>query len=113
PAAATRPPFAYCICPADAAGFYAFRPSVFFSSDPRMKKYADEANRTIAAAMKMIGGPESFPKVEEIEQISGGLFVKVNEKAPKRQRGMLVGSLLTLRTVGDYDWKSAVEGIAK
>src|SRR5262249_23582308 len=35
-----RVPFEYCWCARDAAGFYAFRPSVYFGCDPKMKRYA-------------------------------------------------------------------------
>jgi hypothetical protein len=104
-----RPPFEYCYCSPEAAGFYAFRPSVYFSADPRMKKFAGEIDKTI----REMGGPESFPKIEEIEQISGCIFLEVNEKAPKGQRHMLISSVLILRTTGEYDWKKILESVAK
>jgi beta-lactamase regulating signal transducer with metallopeptidase domain len=112
PATAERPPFAYCYCSPEAAGFFAFRPSVCFGSDQRMKKLAGEIDQGLTETMKAIGGPESFPKIEEIEQVSGCIFLKINEKAPKGQRGMLLSSLLTVRTIGEYDWKKALHGIA-
>lgn len=108
-AEAKRPPFVYCYCSPEADGFYAFRPSVYFGSEPRMKKYADEVNKAIAT---LIGSPESFPKIEEIEQISGCIFLKFNEKAPKGQRRQLIDSLLTLRTTGAYDWKKTFASLA-
>ena len=109
PAAAQRPPFAYCLCSPDAAGFFAFRPSVLFS-DPRIKEAAE---KEMAGLLEMIGVPSSFPKLEEIEQVTGCIFLKFNEKAPKGQRGMLLGSLLTLRTTAEYDWKKIVESVAR
>jgi beta-lactamase regulating signal transducer with metallopeptidase domain len=112
-AAAERPPFAYLYCSADAAGFFAFRPSAYIGRDPRMKKLADETDKELAGFMKSIGGPESFPKIEEIEQVSGCIFLKMDAKAPKGQRGTLLGSLLTLRNTGAYDWKKLVSGIAR
>jgi hypothetical protein len=112
-ATAKRPPFVYCLCAPDAAGIFAFRPAVFFTSDASMKKYADEINRGIAEGLKTIGSRVSVPKIEEIEQISGSIFLKVNEEAPKGQRAMLFGSLLTLRTTREYDWKQIIGSIAK
>ncbi|HLJ95448.1 MAG TPA: M56 family metallopeptidase [Gemmataceae bacterium] len=106
--AVQRPPFEYLFCAPEAAGFFAFRPSIYFRLDPRRK---EEANKAIAAVLKEFGGPESFPKVEEIEQISGCIFLKYNEKAPKGQRGQLMGSLLILRTANAHDWKQTLEGL--
>src|SRR5262249_36875765 len=40
-----------------------------------------------------------FPAVEEIEQMSGCIFFKYNEKAPAGERNMLCNSVGVLRTV--------------
>src|SRR5262249_48537138 len=106
-----RPSFVYCYCPPGQGGFYAFRPAVLFR-DPSMKKYAALMNNALEEAMTLVGAAATFPAVENIEQMSGCIFFRYNEKAPAGQRNMLCNSVGVLRTVRNHDWKKFVESIA-
>jgi beta-lactamase regulating signal transducer with metallopeptidase domain len=104
-----RLPFVYCSCPADAVGFYGFRPSVYFRDDPRMKDLAAE----ILSTLKSAGAVPPLPRIEEVEQVSGSIHMKVDPKAPKGRQNNIMFSLQVVRTSTEFDWKKTLEAVAR
>jgi beta-lactamase regulating signal transducer with metallopeptidase domain len=111
PARTDREPFGYCHLPPGAVGFYALRPSAWLK-DPSMKKYSQLMNQCLELGLKPLSAPDAFPRVEELEQISGGVSFRYDEKAPEGQRHALLFSLSVFRTTTEFDWKKLIDSIA-
>lgn len=110
--ATRRAPFAYCIWSPEAAGLFAFRPAAFFGSDPRMREHAADADLRTSRVLQVIGAPQLLPRLEEIDEVSGAVFLKTVEKSPRVERCLILGTTLTFRTVGPHDWHKAIASIA-
>jgi hypothetical protein len=92
-------------------GIYGVRPAVLFG-DPALEKYAPVADEAIAAALKQMGAPGSFPRVEELEQVCGIVTLYHNERAKVGPRHALMLSLQTIRATHPHDWKAFIDAVA-
>jgi hypothetical protein len=78
-----------------------------------MKKNAFLMKQEIAKGMTLLGAPGGFPPLEEIDQVSGGVFFQYDEKAPEGERHRLLFSLSVLRTTREFNWKKLIDSIAR
>ncbi len=90
-ATAAPEPFDLSYLPPDAMGVVCFRPSAVLGR-PGLKKYADDANKGIAAVLQGVRacrGRFGLP-VEEIAQVSMTFSIKTDKKAKGAQRALLL-----------------------
>jgi beta-lactamase regulating signal transducer with metallopeptidase domain len=97
-------PFDLSYLPPDAMGVVCFRPSAVLGR-PGMKKYADEANKGIAAACKALELPRSFGlPVEDVSQVTMTVTVKTDKKAKGAQSALVFGAPVVFHTARDFAW---------
>ena len=102
-------PFDLPYLPPDTMGVVCFRPSAVLGR-PGLKKYADEANKGIAAYCKALGMPRAFGlPVEEIAQVSVTFRITTDKKAKKGQSALICGAPVIIRATKDFDWAKEIK----
>jgi len=99
-----REPFDLTYAPRDAIGLIAFRPAEIFAA-PGMQAGADLVNRELAQLLQESRLPDLNLKIEDIDQVMGGVFIRFDEKAPEGRHGQILSSISYIRTVKPFDWK--------
>jgi beta-lactamase regulating signal transducer with metallopeptidase domain len=99
-------PFDLTYLPSKAVGFVVFKPAAI-SQLPACKPQLDWLNGLITKEFSV-----GMPKIETIEQVMIEFSVKSRD-TKKKQPGRIMEGAIVLRTVEDFDWKSAIKAIYK
>lgn len=106
-----RPAFDLTYLSPDAPGVLAVRPAAFFRR-PAAKPLAAflmKQMEPFLAANKIENG--GIPSIDGIEQMILGMQFSHNPKKTKGERNTMMLSLVTIRTVKDFDWKKTMRSI--
>jgi beta-lactamase regulating signal transducer with metallopeptidase domain len=98
-----REPFNLAYAPPDAIGLIAFRPAEILGQ-PGLKSHLDFINQEIAQLLKEHNLPLLSLRIEEIDQIMGGIYYQNDENAPEGTRNQIFGTISYVRTVKPFDW---------
>jgi beta-lactamase regulating signal transducer with metallopeptidase domain len=99
-------PFDLSYLPSTSAGFVAIRPAAMFQL-PACKPQLEWLNALIAKEF-----PLGMPKIENIEQAAFEVSVLPRDRS-KKQPGRFMTRACVLRTVEDFDWKTAMKAFFK
>jgi hypothetical protein len=92
--------------PSKAIGFVVFRPAAIFRH-PASKPQLHWLNGLIVKEF-----PVGMPKIETIEQAAFEFSVRPRDRSKKQQGRIMMGACM-LRTVEDFDWKTAMKALFK
>ncbi len=95
-------PFDLSYLPPTAAGFVALKPAAI-SRLPACRAQLERINGIVAKEL-----PGGFPRIEAIEQATVEFSVHPRDKT-KKQPGRFMTGAFMMRTVEDFDWKTAIK----
>ena len=98
------PTFDLTYLPSTAVGFVAIRPAAM-SRLPACKPQLDKINALIVKEF-----PVGMPKIESIDQATIEVSIRPRDKS-KNQLGRFMMGVVMLRTVDDFDWKTAIKSV--
>jgi hypothetical protein len=90
--------------PSEAVGFVAVRPAAM-AQFPASRPQLDKINAFVAEHF-----PFGIPKIEAIDQATIEVSIRPRDKS-KNQLGRIITGVVMLRTVNDFDWKTAIKSV--
>jgi beta-lactamase regulating signal transducer with metallopeptidase domain len=107
-----RPAFDLSYLAPRSMGVIAFRPAALFTQ-PGMKPAAEKINGLLTEFMKASGLQTGLGlPAEEIEQVTGGVWIQELKNDPNGHTGALLFNLNLIRAVKPFDWKKQIHAWA-
>jgi BlaR1 peptidase M56 len=100
------PTFDLTYLPSTAVGFVAIRPAAM-SRLPACKPQLDKINAFVAKHF-----PIAMPKIETVDQATIEVSIRPRDKS-KNPYGRIMFGVAMLRTIDDFDWKTAIKSFYK
>ena len=113
-----RTEFVRSYLPKDADGVFSVRPAEILVR-PEIKQLLSQNIQAIEAGIKelyaMLGltDTQSFPHIEDIEQVSVGVYLGFHPEQSKGGQHSLMAGGVTICTNRDFDWKKIINGLPK
>ncbi len=119
PTAQVRTEFDRSFTPLDADGTLSFRPAEIVAQPAIKKLLAQngvELNTGLATELSDtmgISGVKGLPRIEEIEQVSAGVYFQFHPEILKGPQHAMYLYGVTIRTIHDFDWKQLLSSLPK
>ncbi len=102
-------PFNLSFLAPDAMGIVAVRPSAVLCR-PGLKKYADEANKGVAALCKLYGLSRAFGlPIQDIDQVSATIRIGTDKTTEGTRNNLMLQTPFVIRSVKPFDWSKELK----